>query len=832
MTKRYSLLLSLGISLVLSQNVWSQCSSTPVTEAVRNGNFEAGYLTKSGAGHVYTANGPFDFQSDLTSTSNFVANPPTGTCLWSIANMYAVGKAEPGMTCTASARQAFAGTDYINVNFNDHTPGLGGNGYALIGDFEGYSGGKWDTHASGLPCIWRQHVTIYPNEKYYFSAWFANYNRDAAGGGYNTPDLNFVVVPMISGVPQFGARANLGTATPTGQMNWQQFYGTWTPGAIYTEAMILIEVLTANATFTNDILLDDISFINGCTNLTSLPASVIPDLGNSISLCTTNGVATLNSNVATGGSTQFWWYSGTSTPQTTLVSASSSANTYAISAPGTYRVCVQNSSFPTGCSASSTIVVTNTMPPVVISDAVLCTATTTTLSTSVTGTGFTYDWYKRPSGAPTSTSSSITTGVVGTYGVRVTPGAGAQAIGCPQVTSNDAQVTSNISTPSIVSSNCTSAPNGTFTLSGTGGGNTFTWYDAASGGSVLATGNPAVINITGPRTVYVENSNTNTAAPTMATANGDDGGGGATWNSTNFVALQSFTLVSVWVRAACCGTSVTLNMTKDGVANQTSGAQTLTVGTWKEVILNWPITAGSTYVITYATAARLSIKTGHSSTTYSSMVTLNPNANGNSGAAFQWTLRTGSPCLRGPISLDCPLPVSLLSFEVSAAVSNSTLVSWSTSSEINNDYFIIERSFDGINFDAVGKVEGLGNSSQVNSYEFTDLQSTNGIVYYRLKQVDEDGTYLYSEIKSIFNGGSPGILLYPNPNQGSFTVFIPSEGEYRISLSDIVGKLLYESIVHTSVSKEHLLNTSLAKGTYLIQISSGNDLLTDKIIIE
>ena len=124
--------------LIFSQTAWAQCSTTPVTESVRNGNFEAGYLTSNGSGgHTFAASGPLDFQSDLTYAGNFVA---PSTCLTGIPNKYAVGRAEPGMPCTASPRQAYAGTDYINVNFNDHTPGLSGNGFAFIADFEAYSG--------------------------------------------------------------------------------------------------------------------------------------------------------------------------------------------------------------------------------------------------------------------------------------------------------------------------------------------------------------------------------------------------------------------------------------------------------------------------------------------------------------------------------------------------------------------------------------------------------------------------------------------------------------------------------------------------------------------
>src|SRR5690606_2848693 len=197
----------------------AQCSTVPTTEAVRNGNFEAGYLTSNGAGkHNFAANGPFDFASDLTFAGNFAANPPTGTCLTGIANRYAVARAEPGMTCTASPRQAYAGTDYINVaaGYTDHTPGQNGNGFALIVDFEAFGGGA-TYGAPGLAAAWRQNVNIYPNERYYFSAWFANYNFNAGTGGYTNPTLNFVVIPINGGGTLVTAeRQVVGSATPTG----------------------------------------------------------------------------------------------------------------------------------------------------------------------------------------------------------------------------------------------------------------------------------------------------------------------------------------------------------------------------------------------------------------------------------------------------------------------------------------------------------------------------------------------------------------------------------------------------------------------------------------
>ena len=86
-----------------------------------------------------------------------------------------------------------------------------------------------------------------------------------------------------------------------------------------------------------------------------------------------------------------------------------------------------------------------------------------------------------------------------------------------------------------------------------------------------------------------------------------------------------------------------------------------------------------------------------------------------------------------------PLPVELLYFDASA--DNSVLLSWATATEINNDYFSIERSEDGVNFYEIGKVNGNGDSNKEITYEFTDKFVLAPVEYYRLKQVDFDGQF-------------------------------------------------------------------------------------------
>ncbi|MCX6274393.1 MAG: FG-GAP-like repeat-containing protein, partial [Bacteroidetes bacterium] len=91
------------------------------------------------------------------------------------------------------------------------------------------------------------------------------------------------------------------------------------------------------------------------------------------------------------------------------------------------------------------------------------------------------------------------------------------------------------------------------------------------------------------------------------------------------------------------------------------------------------------------------------------------------------------------------LPVELISFS-GEPLGKEVLISWSTASEINNEYFTIERSRNGIDFQIVGEVNGAGNSTQTLKYEYLDHQPYPGINYYRLKQTDVDGAFKYSEL--------------------------------------------------------------------------------------
>lgn len=110
-----------------------------------------------------------------------------------------------------------------------------------------------------------------------------------------------------------------------------------------------------------------------------------------------------------------------------------------------------------------------------------------------------------------------------------------------------------------------------------------------------------------------------------------------------------------------------------------------------------------------------------------------------------------------------PLPIELLFFNAQLK-DNVVDVVWTTASEINNDYFTIEKSKDAETFFEIGRVKGEGNSSAIKNYSFEDEHPLKGISYYRLKQTDFDGHFSYSNIVAVINNfGGDSYVTYPNP---------------------------------------------------------------------
>ena len=188
-----------------------------------------------------------------------------------------------------------------------------------------------------------------------------------------------------------------------------------------------------------------------------------------------------------------------------------------------------------------------------------------------------------------------------------------------------------------------------------------------------------------------------------------------------------------------------------------------------------------------------------------------------------------------------PLPIELLSF---TAVPNKNKVdlNWVTASEINNDYFNIERSVDGINFETVNTTDGAGNSTSIINYYSVDANPYNGLSYYRLKQTDFNGNTSYSQTVPVeFNSADDFAFdIYPNPagNENININIISSQlvSDAYINFYDVTGKKIYSTTITLS-AKGHTLfsfypENKLARGVYFVEISSGQTNIHKKLIVK
>ena len=204
---------------------------------------------------------------------------------------------------------------------------------------------------------------------------------------------------------------------------------------------------------------------------------------------------------------------------------------------------------------------------------------------------------------------------------------------------------------------------------------------------------------------------------------------------------------------------------------------------------------------------------------------------GTTGGISNGTVVTSAPVTSfSPFTLAAttfanPLPVELLSFTAEAK-ENIVVLNWTTASEINNDYFEIQKSLDGINFESFAKVKGSGFSNQILNYSQIDSKPYIGTSYYRLKQVDFDGTYSYSQINAVnFRQNISNVSFFPNPTNGTITISNLNENEfYTLQIFDVTGKLIdFKSVDKNSANNINL--STLSSGFYTIQLFSVNELI-------
>ncbi len=187
------------------------------------------------------------------------------------------------------------------------------------------------------------------------------------------------------------------------------------------------------------------------------------------------------------------------------------------------------------------------------------------------------------------------------------------------------------------------------------------------------------------------------------------------------------------------------------------------------------------------------------------------------------------------------LPVELIYFEVEGVDCVGHL-SWATATEKNNSHFIVEKSNDGKHFDKIGRVEGHGNSAEKIEYEFVDRSLNSETSYYRLKQVDFDGSYVYTEIILLeaereCTQSFSDINIFPNPNNGQFDVSLNlntnGEDVVQFIITDVLGKTIssIERVLQEGTNTVHFDLESYAPGTYFVTIQGADgNIQTFKIL--
>jgi hypothetical protein len=194
-----------------------------------------------------------------------------------------------------------------------------------------------------------------------------------------------------------------------------------------------------------------------------------------------------------------------------------------------------------------------------------------------------------------------------------------------------------------------------------------------------------------------------------------------------------------------------------------------------------------------------------------------------------------------PLGLSNPLPVEMISFDA-AFESDQVSLNWATASELNNSHFVVQRSLDSKNYIDLGEVEGSGNSKTRIDYQFTDSNppaTTEGYIYYRIKQVDYDGQFEYfntsvkNESRIVAEKAEPKI--WPIPFEENLSVKLPSGTSqlHYVKIYNLDGALVAQKNADSFLSPDRVdvsgLST-LTNGIYLVEIMSDFGVFRKRVV--
>lgn len=187
---------------------------------------------------------------------------------------------------------------------------------------------------------------------------------------------------------------------------------------------------------------------------------------------------------------------------------------------------------------------------------------------------------------------------------------------------------------------------------------------------------------------------------------------------------------------------------------------------------------------------------------------------------------------------NAPLPVALTRF-TAEPVAVGIQVAWETAQELNSDYFVVERSADGQVFAPVERRPAAGTTTHRHQYTLTDGAPLPGLSYYRLRQVDLDGTAHFSSVVAVKWSGSQAqkmtATVFPNPTSGSFTVRVqqPTEQPVKLELLDMQGRVLRQETLSGQAAKQYMVRPGqLPAGLYIVRLTTSTGRITERLAVE
>ncbi len=297
----------------------------------------------------------------------------------------------------------------------------------------------------------------------------------------------------------------------------------------------------------------------------------------------------------------------------------------------------------------------------------------------------------------------------------------------------------------------------------------------------------------------------------------------------------------------CSGTTITFT----GAFSVGPGAtiSTLTINTGGKLIVNGDVDFKKNSTVTINSGGALVINGNFTNNNNSTGITDNGGmsisgtgtfGNGSTVTGSGAVVVSGSTSGAGTVfgtntgCTNCSLPISLLFFTASYN-NDAVALSWATGTEINNSYFTIDRSVDGVSYTTIDSVKGAGNSTAVLNYSAIDYTAGAGINYYRLKQTDYDGNSTYPGM-AIVSVDKPaiGITLIPNPAKNFCAISFASNSIENFSLSvyDCTGRQVITKNVETvkGYNTIQLDISSLSVGLYFITLPVNTSVLKAKLL--